>query len=69
MEESISRRAMLNMRSRRTLMCRMVSQKARVEEKDADYPGFAVYGDYDSPAIREAQASALKQMLDWLKSH
>jgi len=31
--------------------------------------GFAVYGDYNSPAIREAQASALKQMLDWLKSH
>ncbi|KIX06087.1 uncharacterized protein Z518_04061 [Rhinocladiella mackenziei CBS 650.93] len=31
--------------------------------------GFAVFGDYDSAAIKEAQASASQQMLTWLKSH
>ncbi|EXJ89570.1 hypothetical protein A1O3_02637 [Capronia epimyces CBS 606.96] len=31
--------------------------------------GFAVYGDYDSPAIKEAQAAAFQQILTWLKSH
>jgi len=31
--------------------------------------GFAVYGDYDSAAIKEAQASAFQQILSWLQSH
>lgn len=31
--------------------------------------GFAVYGDYDSPAIKEAQAAAFQQILTWLKTH
>ncbi|KAK6382806.1 hypothetical protein LTS17_003475 [Exophiala oligosperma] len=36
----------------------------------SDVPhGFAVNGDYDSPAIKEAQTSAFQQMLNWLQSH
>jgi len=36
----------------------------------SDVPhGFAVYGDYDSATIREAQGEAFQQMLNWLKSH
>ncbi|KIW16123.1 hypothetical protein PV08_06174 [Exophiala spinifera] len=31
--------------------------------------GFAVYGDYDSPSIKEAQTLAFQQMLNWLQSH
>ncbi|EHY58236.1 hypothetical protein HRR83_004906 [Exophiala dermatitidis] len=31
--------------------------------------GLAVYGDYDSPAIQEAQKSAFQQILTWLKTH
>jgi dienelactone hydrolase len=31
--------------------------------------GFAVLGNYDDPAIHEAQTWAFEQMLDWLKSH
>ncbi|KAI1623636.1 Alpha/Beta hydrolase protein [Exophiala viscosa] len=36
----------------------------------SDVPhGFAVYGDYDSASIREAQEEAFQQMLKWLQSH
>lgn len=31
--------------------------------------GFAVVGEYEDPKIKEAQSSAFKQMLQWLKSH
>ena len=31
--------------------------------------GFAVVGEYDDPKIREAQQSAFKQMVQWLKYH
>ncbi|KIW24382.1 hypothetical protein, variant [Cladophialophora immunda] len=46
---------------------------SRIEHEIKTYPevphGFAVYGDYDSPEIKRAQAAAFQQMLDWLKSH
>lgn len=31
--------------------------------------GFAVYGDYDSATIKDAQQSAFQQILSWIKSH
>jgi hypothetical protein len=31
--------------------------------------GFAVYGDYDSVTIKEAQQSAFQQILTWVQSH
>ncbi|KEF60246.1 uncharacterized protein A1O9_05096 [Exophiala aquamarina CBS 119918] len=31
--------------------------------------GFAVYGDYDSPTIKESQQSAFQQILSWIQSH
>ncbi|KIW95871.1 uncharacterized protein Z519_02936 [Cladophialophora bantiana CBS 173.52] len=44
-----------------------------IEHEIKTYPevphGFAVYGDYDSPAIKRAQEAAFQQMLNWLKSH
>ncbi|EXJ95516.1 hypothetical protein A1O1_00638 [Capronia coronata CBS 617.96] len=33
------------------------------------HAGFAVYGDYDSPAIKEAQTAAFEQILNWLETH
>ncbi|EXJ64214.1 hypothetical protein A1O7_00550 [Cladophialophora yegresii CBS 114405] len=46
---------------------------SNVEHEVSIYPevphGFAVYGDYDSPAIKQAQETAFRQMLNWLKAH
>ena len=33
------------------------------------FSGFAVYGDYDSVTIKEAQQSAFQQILTWVQSH
>jgi dienelactone hydrolase len=48
-------------------------EKAGVEHEVKVYPevphGFAVYGDYEDAAIREAQRTAYGQMLGWIQSH
>jgi dienelactone hydrolase len=50
-----------------------VLEKHGVAHKVKVYPevphGFAVYGDYDSVAIKSAQRSAFGQMLEWLKAN
>jgi dienelactone hydrolase len=48
-------------------------EKVGLEHEVKLYPevphGFAVYGDYDSEPIKEAQKTAFGQMLAWLKAH
>ncbi|KAF1810783.1 alpha/beta-hydrolase [Eremomyces bilateralis CBS 781.70] len=48
-------------------------EKAEVEHEVKVYPkvphGFAVYGDYEDPAIKQAQDVAFGQMLGWLQGH
>lgn len=48
-------------------------EKSGVEHEVKLYPevphGFAVYGDYEDAAIRDAQRTAYGQMLGWIQSH
>ncbi|CAI6335172.1 unnamed protein product [Periconia digitata] len=45
----------------------------KVEHEVQVYPGvphgFAVYGDYDDPKIKQSQQEAFGQMLGWIQSH
>ena len=48
-------------------------EKAKIEHEVKLFPkvphGFAVFGDYEEPNIKEAQQAAFAQMLGWLQSH
>jgi dienelactone hydrolase len=48
-------------------------EKAKVEHEVKVFPnvphGFAVYGDYEEPKIKEAQQAAFAMMLGWLQAH
>jgi len=48
-------------------------EKNGLEHEVKVYPevphGFAVFGDYDDPKIKEAQRTAFGQMLGWLQAH
>jgi dienelactone hydrolase len=48
-------------------------EKAQIEHEVKVYPevphGFAVFGDYEEPKIKEAQQTAFAQMLGWLQAH
>jgi dienelactone hydrolase len=48
-------------------------EKAKIEHEVKIFPevphGFAVYGDYEEPKIKEGQQAAFSLMLSWLKAH
>jgi dienelactone hydrolase len=48
-------------------------EKEKIEHEVKLFPevphGFAVFGDYKEPNIKEAQQAAFAQMLGWLQSH
>ena len=50
-----------------------IMSKDGLEHEVQVYPGvphgFGVFGDYDDPNIKEAQATAYEQMLRWIQEH
>ncbi|KAK3207746.1 hypothetical protein GRF29_96g214360 [Pseudopithomyces chartarum] len=52
---------------------RRALEKNQVDHEVQIFPGvphgFAVYGDYEDPKIKQSQAQAYSQMLGWIQSH